>query len=317
MAIQITIDAIVSGTPPYNVWVTDNCGNAGVSQYINTFSTSAYTFTLPTVFETYPIYYVKIIDANNCQYCISPPIENCNIFVGSWDTNSYYKYNLVSDTDENITFSTPPQIDDSIFGNTDNKIWFRTNTGITEYNITITPFTESYNREIVINLSQIRTGYVIDNSNVVVCAYNSVSGKTFIHDAIITGTTAQTTSLLEVVGSLSGGSVGVFNIKDIKVSTQDKIIVMGFSGSNVYYLQQYNYATSGSLELEIPLSGITNPASLIEVNDKFYVLNNSNQVYEISLTPPYLITFDKTSTTPIGFGKTSQKYGCITQKFEI
>ena len=132
MAIQITIDAIVSGTPPYNVWVTDNCGNAGVSQYINTFSTSAYTFTLPTVFETYPIYYVKIIDANNCQYCISPPIENCNMFVGSWDTNSYYKYNLVSDTDENITFSTPPQIDDSIFGNTDNKIWFRTNTGITE-----------------------------------------------------------------------------------------------------------------------------------------------------------------------------------------
>ena len=153
MAIQITIDAIVSGTPPYNVWVTDNCGNAGVSQYINTFSTSAYTFTLPTVFETYPIYYVKIIDANNCQYCISPPIENCNIFVGYWDGNNYYKYNLVSDTKEGpLTLNYTPIDDNSPMANTDNKLWFLASTGVTELNISITPFTSSFNRQVAINM---------------------------------------------------------------------------------------------------------------------------------------------------------------------
>ena len=313
MAIQITIDAIVSGTPPYNVWVTDNCGNAGVSQYINTFSTSAYTFTLPTVFETYPIYYVKIIDANNCQYCISPPIENCNIFVGYWDGYDYYKYNLVSDTEEGpLTFTVAPVESDSLMANTDDKVWFLTTTGVSEYDVTITPFTESYNREVFINLTSIKSAFAVNNNNLLVCATNTATTKTFIHSAIITGTTAITTSLLEVVGGLSGNTT----IKDMKLSTENKIIIMGSSGGTEY-IQQYDYVASGALETQIVLSGVTNPESFVEVNDNFYILTASNQVYQIGLTSPYLITFDKTSTTPIGFGKTSQKYGCITQKFEV
>lgn len=313
MAIQITIDAITSGTPPYNVWVTDNCGNAGVSQYINTFSTSAYTFTLPSVFETYPIYYVKIIDANNCQYCISPSIENCNIFVGYWDGYDYYKYNLVSDTEEGpLTFTVPPVESDSLVANTDDKIWFLTTTGLSEYNVTITPFTESYNREVFINLSSLQSAFAINNNNLLVCATNTATTKTFVHTAVITGTTAVTTSLLEIVGGLSGNTA----IKDMKLSTQNKLLVLGLSGST-YYLQQYDYVSGGTLEVEINLSGITNVASFVESNNELYILNNSNEVYQINLTSPYLITFEKTSTTPIGFGRASQKYGCITQKFEV
>jgi len=102
----------------------------------------------------------------------------------------------------------------------------------------------------------------------------------------------------------------------MKLSTQNKVMVIGTKTGSTY-LQQYNYVSGGTLDVEISLSGITNVGSLVEVNNNFYILNNSNQIYKIGLTPPYLITYEDTSTTPIGFGRTSQKYGCITQKFEV
>jgi hypothetical protein len=67
MATTVTINSITSGTSPYNVWVCDTC--FGTCQYIDTFTTLPYSFTLPSVYETYPTYVVKIIDANNCTFC--------------------------------------------------------------------------------------------------------------------------------------------------------------------------------------------------------------------------------------------------------
>jgi len=312
MAIEITVNSIISGTSPYNVWVCDSCNLGATCQYIDTFSTSAYTFTLPTAYETIPNYVVKVIDANNCSYCVSPPIIGCNIFVGYWDGNNYYKYNLVSDTKEGpLTLNYTPIDDNSPMANTDNKLWFLTSTGVTELNISITPFTSSFNRQVAINLNQNKEIFAINNNNLLVVATNTGTSKTFIYNSVITGTTASTTNLLEIVGSLSGDPL----IRDMKLSTQNKIMVIGTKTGSTY-LQQYNYVSGGTLEVEINLSGITNVGSFVEVNDQFYILNNSNQIYQIGLTPPYLITYEDTSTTPIGFGRTSQKYGCITQKFE-
>jgi len=288
MAIQITIDSIVSGTSPYNVWVCDGCGTSASCQYINTFSTSAFTFTLPAVFETYPAYYVKIIDSNNCVYCISPSISDCNVFIGYWDGNVYYKYNVVSDTEEGpLTLPITPSIDDSLMANTDDKLWFLTNTGTTELNMVVSPFSATYSRDIKINLSSVKQLYSVDNSNLIVCATNTATTRTYIHNAVITGTTAQTTSLLE-----------------------------GKTGSTEF-LQQYDYVSGGTLELEINLSGITNPATFIQSNDLIYILTQSNQIYQINLTSPYLLTYIADSTTPIGFGRASQRYGCLTKKFVV
>jgi hypothetical protein len=312
MAISITVNSIISGTSPYNVWVCDSCDLGATCQYINSFSTSAYTFTLPTAYETIPNYVVKVIDANNCSYCVSPPIIGCNIFAGYWDGNNYYKYNLVSDTEEGpLTLPISVGSNDPM-ANTDNKLWFLNTTGVTELNITITPFTSIYNRNVNIFFGTNREIFAINNNKLVLVASTGAS-KTFVYDVVITGSTGITTNLFEIVGSLSGDTP----IKDLKVSTENKVIVIGLNGSGNTYLQQYNYSSGATLDVEISLSGITNVGSLVEVNDNFYILNNSNQIYKIGLTPPYLITYEDTSTTPIGFGRTSQKYGCITQKFEV
>lgn len=313
MAISITVNSIISGTSPYNVWVCESCDLGATCQYIDSFSTSAYTFTLPTAYETIPNYVVKVIDANNCSYCVSPPIIGCNIFVGYWDGNDYYKYNLVSDTEEGpLTLNYTPIDDNSPMANTDNKLWFLSSTGVTELNISITPFTSSFNRQVAINLNQNKEIFAIDNTKLVLVASTGAS-NTYVYDVVITGSTGNTTNLFELVGALSGNTF----VKDLKISTQNKAIVIGLNGSGNTYLQQYDYSSGATLDVEISLSGITNVASLVEVNDQFHILNNSNEIYQIGLTPPYLITYEDTSTTPIGFGRTSQKYGCITQKFEV
>jgi hypothetical protein len=312
MAIEITVGSIVSGTPPYNVWVCDSCNLGATCQYIDSFSTSAYTFTLPTLYESIPNYVVKVIDANNCSYCVSPSLIGCNIFVGYWDGYEYYKYNLVSDTEEGpLTLPITPGSNDPI-ANTDNKLWFLNSTGVTELNITITPFTASYNRDVNISFGNNSGIFAINNNKLVLVASTGAS-NTYVYDVVITGSTGIATNLFEIVGVLSGNT----SVRDIKISTENKVLVIGLDGSGDTYLQQYDYSSGATLDVEISLTGITNVGSLVEVSNQFYILNNSNEIYQIGLTPPYLITYVNTSTTPIGFGRTSQKYGCITQKFEV
>ena len=69
MATTVTINSITSGTSPYDIWVCDTC--FGTCQYIDTTLTLPYSFTLPTIYETYISYIVKIIDDNDCVFCSS------------------------------------------------------------------------------------------------------------------------------------------------------------------------------------------------------------------------------------------------------
>lgn len=67
MATLVTINSITSGTSPYHVWVCDSC--VGTCQYINTITTTPYTFTVPSVYDSYFSYVIKIIDDNGCVFC--------------------------------------------------------------------------------------------------------------------------------------------------------------------------------------------------------------------------------------------------------
>lgn len=71
MSILVNIGSIISGASPYSVWVCDKCDSTGVCQYIDSFTDAEipYSFVLPSVYETYPSYVVKVIDNNDCEYC--------------------------------------------------------------------------------------------------------------------------------------------------------------------------------------------------------------------------------------------------------
>jgi hypothetical protein len=88
MAIQITINSVTSGLSPYNVYVCDQC-YGGTCQYINTFSATSlpFSFTLPTSFETYPSYVIKLEDSNGCIYC-----ETSSVSGKQFQDGNYFEF---------------------------------------------------------------------------------------------------------------------------------------------------------------------------------------------------------------------------------
>ncbi len=67
MATQISITA-TTGTLPLNLWLCDSSGATATCVYYDTITTLPYDFILPNVYETYPSYALKFIDANLCVY---------------------------------------------------------------------------------------------------------------------------------------------------------------------------------------------------------------------------------------------------------
>jgi hypothetical protein len=86
MAIEITINSITSGTSPYNVYVCDFC-SGGTCQLIGSITGATYTFTLPSVYETYSSYFVKVIDNNNCEFC-----EEFSSFYKQFQDGDYFEF---------------------------------------------------------------------------------------------------------------------------------------------------------------------------------------------------------------------------------
>lgn len=78
----VNINSITSGTPPYHIWICDTC--YGTCIYQATTSIIPYSFTLPTIYETYASFVIKIIDDNGCVYCYDADIykqfQNSDLF---------------------------------------------------------------------------------------------------------------------------------------------------------------------------------------------------------------------------------------------
>lgn len=72
MPTQISITA-TTGTLPLNLWICDMSGSSATCLYYDTITTLPYVFTLPTVYETYPSYTLKITDSNSCIYYEESP----------------------------------------------------------------------------------------------------------------------------------------------------------------------------------------------------------------------------------------------------
>jgi hypothetical protein len=65
-----TVTVTSSGmSNPINIWVCDSCDAGATCQYITTTSSSSYSFTLPSNYEGYATFGIKVIDADECQFC--------------------------------------------------------------------------------------------------------------------------------------------------------------------------------------------------------------------------------------------------------
>lgn len=178
---------------------------------------------------------------------------------------------------------------------TSNKLWLYSSSVISEFNITLSPWTATFNRTITLSFSL-------------------GAGLSAISDIKLL-TTNTTGSVYEI--DISGGSpieTLLFNLPtsrvvagDLLKTTDNKIIITTFTTSTSQkFVSQYDY--SGNLEFEKEIT-LPNPFGIFIDSGEIY-LNNDTDIYLLNKTTPYNLTLSKTLPSSVFVDGASQLPSC-------
>lgn len=176
---------------------------------------------------------------------------------------------------------------------TSNKLFISTSNKIREWNITLSPFSSTFVREISnsVNTITLSAGlFAISDTKLVTSNVEiGVYPITIIEINLPSSTSTTLTS---------GNYVEMFdlpsdrtNTDDILITTDSKLLVTNRSTNGNYYLTQFSYP-DGNLELDIQISPtISNSASIFIEGGVIYLIDGPSQyVYSIDTTYPYNLT---------------------------
>jgi hypothetical protein len=85
MPTSITINN-VSGSSPFDVYLCNDPISTCV--YIDTITTTPFTFTVPTILETLSSFNLKVVDDNNCQVILN--LYDCGEIKQFEDEDNFY-----------------------------------------------------------------------------------------------------------------------------------------------------------------------------------------------------------------------------------
>lgn len=170
-------------------------------------------------------------------------------------------------------------------------IWSIDNTEFRQWDITLDPFTATYNREIAFPMGYVPGPITALNNDVLICVDNA-NAPTNVDIVEMNMTDA------------IGASTLIFSIPDITIISN---LLYTFEGKLIFanqalisgdtYISQYDYATT-TLELYINL-GTTIVTSMFECDCAIFFTDDSNITYNIRRESPYDITEVGTITIPI------------------
>ena len=206
---------------------------------------------------------------------------------------------------------------------TSNKLWLYSlqsvspyTQKISEWDITLSPFTAVYNRDITNIKYSAGLGAINDT---LLIGHEWLLPVSKFHEADITNNIAVRTFKFDDIDSrpITG---------DYILTTTNKLIALETDTTpnpDVSYITQYNYLT-GAMEFNIDISavftGTTQPFGLFEYDDEIYIAgragispNYTGVIYKIDKTAPYsLILYD---TTDYGINGASQVPEQLTVHF--
>ena len=183
-------------------------------------------------------------------------------------------FNTVSDIYYGMTNLNVPNFE-SVFGiiMTPDYLWSVLNSEILQWDITLSPFTATYNKSIAfpVGFTTTASGVAIDNENVIMI--NTTSTPQDVVSMDVTDSVGVAT----IQFSLQADRVAQGNML---LTIDDKLIVINQNTiTSMYYLTQYDYAT-GILELDINI-GAANAVALYECNCSIFIQTDSGVVYSI------------------------------------
>ena len=230
------------------------------------------------------------------------PLSSCSVLINEVNGN-IVGYN--TSTNESRILTNLPFSND--IANTATKMWLYYNIDsiIKEYNITLNPWTLSYNRDISYPVGVTFGAGLGAIDNVTLITTNNLVSPIPIIEINITGSTA---IIISTIASLDPG----YSITgDILLTTTGKVICTANSGS-VYKLFQYDKIT-GTKEAEVNISGsigLEYPLGLAENSGNLYILCSGGSVYQVNLNIPHTLTLSNVGDFTVS--GSSQSPECAT-----
>jgi len=237
---------------------------------------------------------IKSIDGCACGTTTStttqsPNIPECCGVLFNSGNNIYYDVQ---------TLNVPGFISSYGIALSENKLWSIT-TKIVEWDISLSPFSAVYNRDI--NFSggfSTASGITYKSPNILIGVDDTGIGTVVEID--ITGVTTVITNKFDLQTSRIA-------IGNPLYTTGGKLIIINYISGGDYFITQYNYET-GAIEVDIN-TGITPITSLYECNCNIYVVDEDGVNYVIERSTPYsLSTLPSLSINPDG---ATQLNSCI------
>jgi len=290
-AIKYSVDSILGKVKRLTAGCVSKCNDCNTSNFVEPTTT---TTTVPVTTTT-----------TSSSEIIIP---ECSTFITSAATVSYYDF----DTNSIINLFTEGLGGWNDIANTNNKLWISNLVGIKEYDITLNPWSVSFNRDILINAGP---GLAALNNNFLI---GSIGNKIILID--ISGVTPTYIELVTLpsFGSIYGSSIS----GDIMLTSDNKLLCTVASYMDqeepVYIhsrLLQYDFATM-NLEIVVDLyPTILGPFGLTQKDGITYIFDSGDpyRLFSISNLYPYeIIEVDNLSAQVLG---ASVEKDCVTTSF--
>lgn len=236
---------------------------------------------------------------------VGPALLPASVLV-STGNQSIYTYNTDSNTSTQLSVPNNSYIYGGDIAHTETKLWTSAGAVISEWNITLNPFTATFSR--VINTPHlVGSGLGAIDDTTLITTNVDVSPQTVV-TLDITTNTATSTPKFNLVANATNRSIA----GDILLTTTNKVITTN-TGVGGTYITQFNY-TTGAVEVDNLIGGtISAPYGLYIENSNIYVVNFNGNVYQIDKTSPYNITLvGNTGTNVAG---ASQVPSALTANF--
>jgi alpha-tubulin suppressor-like RCC1 family protein len=224
--------------------------------------------------------------------------EQCNCLL-NLEGGNLYQYDVSSN---GYTYLTNLQVSADVAMTTD-KLWIYSGTNISEYNITLSPWTISYNRNIVISPIYFLGGIVSKNNNTL------LAGGTSIWELDITTNIAGETKLFDL--PIYDGSE-CYVTGDIFYSSSTNNLIIAYQNGINQYIGKFTY--DGTLLVEQTVT-VEAPYiySIFYQYGILYVVDYVSKVYSVN-SDTLELTYVKTVPTPedISIFGAAQPYFCDT-----
>ncbi len=258
------------------VWVYDSTLAAGQTKSVWLIDN---TFSSPT---SQPL---DIIDDGSFppdSTSTEPCFANCDILFNFGNTIYGYVFSSNVSTILNPYFDvTPPSGAD--IAHTTTKLWLYNGLEITQYDITLCPFSATFNRTISIP-SSLGAGLTAKDD---VTLISTMSNNVVQID--VSGVSAVVTNMFPVpTGREISGDM-------VYTDTAPHKLICTYAELLTKYVTQHDYST-GVVEVDVIISPtVPDPFGLFETSGDLYVCNVNGLLYDFELSPPHNLTFVKSA----------------------